>query len=97
MAVNMVPRSVLGPEKEWVSESEVMHLLGDISSRTLDRWIAAGRFPRGIQFPGGKSQWSWKDLTWFFLGQEMIGRLTTTEPDDESDDAPTPRKTAKAT
>lgn len=87
MAVNMIARQVQGPEKDWLTEGEVLALLGNISSTTLKRYIRDGDFPRGVLF-GRDRQWRWIDVTFFYLQKELSDRLTgrPTAEDDEDDE-----------
>lgn len=82
MPIETTQRHVTAPVKEWLTEGEVLVALGDISSRTLERHIAAGRFPSSILW-GRDARWLWKDVAWFWLAKELAARLKGQEDDEE--------------
>jgi hypothetical protein len=91
MKIAVTRRKVPAPESEWLSEAEVRVALGEISERTLDRYIAAGKFPRSTIF-AGDARWHWKDLAWYWLGKELQAKLKGHAEAEEDAAEPTPER-----
>lgn len=92
MPPTMTSRSVPAPEHDWLTEAEVLTLLGDIGSRTLDRMMREGRFPRPVLW-GRDGRWRWEDVAWYHLGKLLSPRLESPgggddDPDDAADRPP---------
>lgn len=76
--------TIRGPAKPILSEPDVCALLG-ISESTLRRWVARGRFPRGLK-AGKKLLWEALDVAaWIYLASR-------TDVGDEDDDDAHPKK-----
>lgn len=82
----MTSRPVPAPDKDWLTEAEVLTLLGDIGSTTLSRMMREGRFPRPVLW-GRDGRWRWEDVAWFHLGKLLSPRLDGAV-DDADDDQP---------
>lgn len=82
-----IQRLVAAPAKEWLTEGEVLTELGGISSRSLDRYIADGRFFSGTDW-GGRTLWPWEAVAWFWLGK----KLEVSRRPSRSDDTETPHE-----
>lgn len=97
MAGDMIERPVPAPARDWLSEAEVLSLLGDISSRTLDRYIREGAFPAAVVW-GRDPRWRWEDVAWFHLGKLLSSRLAGSgEPTDEDGSPPQERHESDTT
>lgn len=86
-------REVTAPDKEWLTEADVMSLLG-VESRTLRRWIREGRFPPSTPW-GRDRRWPWYAYLWFDLGRQLrmdppIGSGAEDEPPPAGDETPLP-------
>lgn len=65
--------TIPGPDASVLAKADVAALLR-ISDKTLDRMIAAGRFPCGIKVsPGSEPIWFGQDIAaWMHLASRMI-------------------------
>ncbi len=78
-----------GPDELLLTRKQVLALLG-IGTKTLDRLIEAGYFPRGVNISGGSRgvRWSGLDIAcYLYLRSRLkVGPLDDDEKDDETDD-----------
>lgn len=65
--------TIPGPEASVLSKTEVASLL-KVSEKTLDRMVAAGRFPCGVKVsPGSEPIWFGQDIAaWMHLSSRMV-------------------------
>jgi predicted DNA-binding transcriptional regulator AlpA len=93
MPPDLTTRPVTAPVKDWLSEEEVLELVGNVSDRTLDKMIAAGQFPPGTRWPNGKLRWPWRSVAWFLLGMELgVGRPAPDDAGSEQERTATERR-----
>jgi hypothetical protein len=45
--------------RRWFSKRQLADRYS-VATRTVDRWVAAGKFPAGIQWPN--KRWYWSDI-----------------------------------
>lgn len=54
----------ISTDDRFVDNAESRHLAGGVSQRTIDRWTAAGQFPKQITLGGTKRRSLREILTW---------------------------------
>jgi len=84
-----------GPPGHSLTKEQVAALLG-VRVKQLDRLIARGEFPRGINAGGKRLLWSGLDVAaYLYLRSRCRAGPADPEPDEEDDEDEPPKKRAE--